>query len=340
MSKNMNAYGFGDPGEQKEMIPFEKREISKPEPNGRQLLVEVKAVGLNPTDVMTWKMKKTDDESFTVLGRDVSGVVVEIGEATELFEIGDEVFYPGTSNVQGAQADFHLIDERMVAKKPTNLDFAEAAALPLTALTAYETFFDQLQIPKNAEKPATLLIVGAAGGVGSIATQIALNNGIEVIGTASRDESRQQLKSLGVKKIIDHSKPYGEQLNELGYDAVPYVFLAANADDNIKEVSKIVSPRGHVCSILPLSQPLPKTFFGKSISFSYELMYTRSVYQTADWIRQHEYLDDLRQQVEAGNVKTTINHRYEEMNGKTLSEAYKQLMTGHTTGKIVLEHKN
>ncbi|MFC6465347.1 zinc-binding alcohol dehydrogenase family protein [Marinilactibacillus sp. GCM10026970] len=338
MSENMTAYGFEGSEEKNGSIQFEKRSIEKPAPNNREILVEVKAVALNPTDVMTWKMKKADDTSFTVLGRDVSGTVVEVGDDVTLFKVGDDVFYPGTSNVQGAQADYHLIDERMVALKPKNLNFAEAAALPLTALTAYETFYDQLTIPKNSEEKPLLLIVGAAGGVGSIATQIALNDGIDVIGTASRDESREHLRSLGVKKIIDHKKPYEPQLKEFGINSVDYIFLAANADYNIKEVSKIVSARGHVCSILPLSEALPMSFFSKSVSFNYELMYTRSVYKTEDWIQQHNYLDELRKEVEAGNIHSTINHRYEEITEQTLSEAYDQLMTGHTNGKIVLEH--
>ncbi|MFJ1628187.1 zinc-binding alcohol dehydrogenase family protein [Marinilactibacillus psychrotolerans] len=340
MSEKMTAYGFGHPGDKSNSPIFEEKTIDKPKPHGRQILVEVKAVALNPTDVATWQMKKEDDDSFTVLGRDIAGIIVETGDHVELFKEGDEVFYPGSSNVQGAQADYHVIDERMVALKPDNLDFAEAAALPLTALTAYETFYDRLRIPENSNEPVTLLIIGAAGGVGSIATQIALNDGIHVIGTASRDESREHLAHLGITKIINHKKPYQPQLKEFGIDTVDYIFLASNADENIKEVNKIVSPQGHVCSILPLRTPLPMSFFSKSVTFSYELMYTRSVYEASDWIKQHNYLTQLKTHIESGNLKTTINHRFHSMNSENLTKAYEQLMTGHTIGKIVLEHHN
>lgn len=335
----MTAYGFTNPGDKSKSPNFEKKKINKPTPSAKQLLVEVKAVALNPTDVATWQMKKEEDDSFTILGRDVAGIVKEVGDQVEPFKVGDEVFYPGSSNIQGAQADYHVIDERMVALKPDNLDFAEAAALPLTALTAYETFYDRLNILKNSDDPSTLLIIGAAGGVGSIATQIALNDGIHVIGTASRKESRDHLTSLGIEKIINHKEAFKPQLKELGIQTVDYVFLASNADDNIKEVGKIVSPQGHVCSILPLRTPLPMSFFSKSVTFSYELMYTRSVYEAQDWIKQHKYLTELKENIEAGKLKTTINHRFDAMNSETLKKAYEQLMTGHTNGKIVLENK-
>lgn len=338
MSEKMTAYGFSKPGDTSKTPIFEETQLEKPQPSAHQLLVEIKAVGLNPTDIMTWKTKK-DDDTFTVLGRDAAGIVREVGDDVTMFKPGDEVYYPGSSNIQGAQADFHVVDERMVALKPDNLDFAEAAALPLTALTAYETFNDRMHLPKQSEQTAALLIVGAAGGVGSIASQIALQDGIRVIGTASREESRNHLKDLGVTEIINHKENFKPQLEELGIESVDYVFLAANADQNIEEVSKIISPQGHVCSILPLSNPLPKSFFGKSVSLSYELMYTRSVFETTDWIKQHEYLTELKEKVESGAIKTTLNHRFDKMNTETLSKAYEQLMTGHTNGKIVLEHQ-
>lgn len=337
MSKKMVAYGFTDPGDTSKAPTFEKTEVNRPEPSGRQLLVEVKAVALNPTDVVTRAMKK--DDSFMILGRDVSGIVVEAGENSSLFNPGDEVFYPGTSNIQGSQSEFHLIDERMVAKKPKNLDFAEAAALPLTALTAYEAFLDRLKIFQSDKKPneTTVLIVGAAGGVGSISSQIALNYGFNVIGTASREESYTFLKKLGVKHIINHKEPYQDQLIKLGMDTVDFVFAASNVDKNIDQIAKIIKPQGHVCSIVPLTKPLPNKFFAKSVTFSYELMYTRSIFETEDWIKQHEHLTELKNQIEQGNLKTTINHRFNPLNAENLSKAYAQLMTGHTVGKIVLE---
>lgn len=339
MEKMMKAYGFENPDKKQALPTFEKREVPVPDISGKELLVEVKAVGLNPTDLATRMMKKQDDASFTVLGRDVSGVVVSVGPDVTLFKEGDEVFYPGTTTVQGAQADFHKIDERMVSLKPKNLCFAEAAALPLTALTSYEVIHDRLRLFDVADDPSdvTLLIVGAAGGVGSIATQLALNYGFNVIGTASREESVSHLKNLGVKQVIDHMNPYGEQLKEAGADPIDAVFLAAKSDENIKEAAKVVKPQGQLCTLLPLSEPLPMTFFGKSLTISFELMYTRSVYQTADWIKQHEYLTELKNQVEQGFIQTTLTKRFDQLNEQTLTEAYGLLQSEHTIGKIVLE---
>ena len=340
MSKKMYAYGFTDPLKNQDLPVFEKRECPVPEAQGREIVVEVKAVGINPTDLATRLMKKSSDDSFTILGRDVSGTVISVGPDVSLFKEGDDVFYPGTSNVQGAQADYHKIDERMVSLKPKNLSFAEAAALPLTALTSYEVIHDRLNLFDISEDPSktTLLITGAAGGVGSIAIQLALNYGFEVIGTASREESSNHIQNLGVKHVIDHTKPYQKQLDQLGIKTIDAVFLAAKSDENIKEAAKVVKPQGRICSLLPLSEPLPNPFFAKSLTMSFELMYTRSVYQTDDWIRQHEYLTELKNQVEQGFITSTLSKHFDRMNEDTLKEAYTLLQSEHTIGKIVLEH--
>ncbi len=341
MPKKMYAYGFVDPKHDEDLPTFEKKELEIPQPNERELLVEIKAVALNPTDLATRSGKKATDDSFTVLGRDAAGVVVETGPDVELFEVGDEVYYPGSPTVAGTEADFHLIDERMVGLKPNNLSFSEAVALPLTALTAYEVIHDRLQLFNFEKDPEdiSLLIVGAAGGVGSIASQIALNYGFNVIGTASRDESREYLKNLGVTTIIDHHQPFEEQLKEQNDDSVDAVFLAVKADENIKEAANVVKPQGRISTLLPFSDRLPNKLFSKSITLSYELMYTRSLYQTEDWIKQHEYLMELKEQVEAGNIVSTKTKYFPEMNEKTLTDAYKLLQKEHTIGKIVLEHQ-
>ncbi|MCC5895579.1 MAG: zinc-binding alcohol dehydrogenase family protein [Alkalibacterium sp.] len=340
MTHVMKAYGFYDPKKEQDLPPFEEEELPVPEPKKRELLVEVKAVALNPTDFATRMMKKSSDDSFTILGRDVAGIVVSTGEDVTLFKEGDEVFYPGTPNNEGAQADYHIVDERMVSIKPKNLSFEEAAALPLTALTSYEVIHDRLKLFSLADKPSdvTVLIVGAAGGVGSIACQLALNYGFNVVGTASREESTEHVKSLGVNFVIDHTKPFKDQLKEHGLTTIDAVFLAARSDDNIKEAARVVKPQGQLCTLLPITKPLPGAFFGKSLTLSYELMYTRSVYGTDDWIKQHEYLTELKNQVEQGFITSTLSTVFEEMNTETLTEAYRQLQTEHTVGKIVLKH--
>lgn len=339
LTDKMIAYGFYDKGDPSHAPSFEKIEIDRPTPKDRELIVEVKAVSINPTDVVTRAMKKEEDTSFTILGRDIAGVVVEKGEQVELFDVGDEVFYPGTSNIQGAQAEYHKIDERMVAKKPRNLTFAEAVALPLTALTGYEVLLDRLDVFHYEKSPqdTTILIVGAAGGAGSIATQIALNYGFNVVGTASREESRDYLKELGVQHIINHREPYKDQLEKIGLGTIDFVYAASTTDKNIDEIANIIRPQGRVCSIVPLTKPLPHKFFAKSVTFSYELMYTRSIFKEEDWIKQHEHLTELKNQVEQGTIQTTLSQRFDPLNAENLTKAYEQLMTGHTTGKIVLE---
>ncbi|WP_161879404.1 zinc-binding alcohol dehydrogenase family protein [Alkalibacterium sp. MB6] len=340
MKKKMTQFGFTVPQLDQDLPTFERRTVPVPEPTGRQLLVEVKAVSVNPTDLATRAMKKENDNSFTVLGRDVSGTVVASGPDSDLFKVGDDVFYPGSTNLEGTMADYHVVDERMVAMKPRNLTHAEAAALPLTALTSYEVFHDRLSLFETGQKPeeTTLLIVGASGGVGSIASQIALNYGFRVIGTASREDSINHLKKMGLKHVINHKEAFKEQLEELGIESVDAILLAAKADDNSKEAGKVIKPQGRICSLLPLKQPLPMSYFGKSIQFSYELMYTRSVYETPDWIKQHEYLTELKNQVEQGLIKTTLSKSYLEMNEDTITDAFTALKTGHTIGKIVLNH--
>ena len=302
--------------------------------------VEIKAVSVNPTDLATRSQKKPEDDSFTVLGRDAAGVVVATGAEVELFEVGDEVYYPGSPTVEGTQADYHLIDERMVALKPKNISFPEAAALPLTALTTYEVLHDRLQLFQWDKKPEeiSLLIVGASGGVGSIATQIALNYGFDVIGTASREESFEYVKELGVKTIVNHSESIEDQLKEKGYDYVDAVFLAAEADKNIKAASAVVKPQGRISTLLPFSEKLPGKLFSKSVTLSYELMYTHSLYETKDWIKQHEYLSELTKEIEKGNIRSTMSKHFKAMNEETIKEAYELLQSGHTVGKIVLEH--
>jgi len=338
MNKQMTAYGFSKAQDPETLSAFEKKTLDVPTPKEREIVVEVKAVSVNPTDLASLAGK--NDDEFMVLGRDIAGIVRETGDAVEFFKEGDEVFYPGTPTVQGAQADYHLIDERMVALKPSNLTFPEAAALPLTGITALETIYDRLQLFGQADnhEDLNLLIYGAAGGVGSIASQLALHYGFNVIGTASREESTSHLHQLGVETVLDHSKDLSEQLEENNIDSIDAIFLAVKANENIEEASKIIKPQGRICSILPIEEPLPVRLFNKSVTFSYELMYTPSLYQVKDWVKQHDYLTELKNLVEEGKIQTTMAEHYEEMNEETLRQAYDQLSNEHTVGKIVLEH--
>jgi NADPH2:quinone reductase len=276
---------------------------------------------------------------LTIIGRDTAGVVVEAGEGCTLFNVGDEVYYAGTTIAQGSHSEFHLVDEQLVGKKPKSLDFAEAAALPLTSITAWEAYFDRLGISHQQEDNAgkSILIIGAAGGVGSIATQLAKFVGLTVIGTASRPETKEWAMQHGADYTINHGEPFEPQIKELGLAGVHYIFCLTNVDDHMSNMAKVILPQGKICSILPTQKPLAIALFSKSVTFAYELMYTRSMFHTDDMVAQHELLDRLADLIDAGKIKTTMTERLSPINSANLENAYGKLMSGRTIGKIVLE---
>lgn len=340
MSKEkMAALGFYKPGLKTAAPDFARVEIERPKAAGRNLLVEVRAVSVNPTDLKTRDAKQEDDTSLTIVGRDAAGVVVEVGEDCSLFQVGDEVFYAGTSNIPGSLSEVQLVDERIVGKKPKNIGFPAAAALPLTSITACEALFDRLGASREAadNKGKVILIIGAAGGVGSVATQIAKIAGLTVVGTASRPESREWALDHGADQIINHHEPFEPQLEALGISGAHYIFCLTNVDDHMENMSKAILPQGKICSILPAFKPLHPALFSKSVTFSYELMYTRSVFQTDDMISQYYILMQLADWVEQGKVRSTMTKHLTPLNPETLKEAYENLLTGRTIGKIVVE---
>lgn len=337
--ERMTAFGFYKPNSKEEPQNFERLELDKPKASGRDLLVEVRAISVNPTDLRTRDAKPETDDSLTIVGRDVAGVVVETGEDCSLFEVGDEVFYAGTNNRPGGHSEFHLVDERIVGKKPASLDFAQAAALPLTSITAYEALFERLGISKDAAQNSgkTILIIGAAGGVGSIAVQMAKLAGLTVVGTASRTETVEWAKEHGADYTINHHEPFEVQLEKLGISGVNFIFCLTNIDDHMSDMAKVILPQGKICSILPAQQPLDGALFSKSVTFVYELMYTRSVFQTDDVIEQHRILNRLAEWVDDKKIRSTMTQHLTPINVANLKEAYGNLLTGRTIGKIVLE---
>ncbi|WP_088008984.1 zinc-binding alcohol dehydrogenase family protein [Indiicoccus explosivorum] len=338
-SEMMKAIGFRKPGSIEEPMDLEMIEVERPKPEGRDLLVQVKAVSVNPTDLRTRDAKKKEDDSFTIVGRDAAGIVVETGGDCTLFRPGDEVWYAGTSNRPGSQSEYHLVDERIVGRKPKNLDFAQAAALPLTSLTAYEAFFERLGLPEDPEanKGKTVLIIGAAGGVGSIATQIAKLAGLTVIGTASRLQTTEWANEHGADHVINHKVRFAPQLKEIGFDSVDFIFCLSAPDEHMANMAEVIAPQGRICSILPVFQALDRQLFMKSVTFAYELMYTRSVYQTKDMIEQHKFLDKLADWADEGKIETTKTEHFTPISPVTLKEAYANLLTGRTIGKLVVE---
>ncbi|HEY0522772.1 MAG TPA: zinc-binding alcohol dehydrogenase family protein [Stellaceae bacterium] len=340
----MKAVGYRKP------LPISDREslldldLPKPRPAGRDLLVAVKAVSVNPVDVKVRAAVAPPDGEAKILGWDAAGVVEAVGPEATLFKPGDEVFYAGSIDRPGTDAEFHLVDERIVGPKPRSLGFAEAAALPLTSITAWEMLFDRFGIRQgaaDAEKGRSLLIVGGAGGVGSMAVQLARQlTGLTVIATASRPETTEWVKELGAHHAVDHAKPLPEQVRSLGLDGgVDYVFATTTAGgSHFPAIAEIVAPQGKVGLIDdPPESPDIRLVKRKSVSVHWEFMFTRPVFRTADMIRQHELLAEVARLVDGGVLRTTHAETLGRIDAATLRRAHAAIETGRTRGKLVLE---
>ncbi|ARO29375.1 Zn-dependent alcohol dehydrogenase GroES-like protein [Rhizobium sp. NXC14] len=313
-------------------------DLPMPEARGHDLLVEIKAVSVNPVDVKVRAHSAQPADELKVLGWDAAGVVKAIGADVTLFRPGDEVFYSGVISRPGSNAEFHLVDERIVGKKPRSLDFAAAAALPLTSITAYETLFDRLKVQDPIAGPArSILIIGGAGGVGSIAIQIARSlTDLTVIATASRPETQDWVKALCAHHVVDHSKPIAPQVAALGIGAPGFVFSTTNTDSHIGDIVEAIAPQGRFALIDD-----PKTldivpFKRKAISIHWELMFTRPLYGTPDMIEQHKLLNKISELVDAGQIRTTLTETVGPINAANLKKAHAMVESGRMKGKAVL----
>ncbi len=282
---------------------------------------------------------KAEGGTPVVLGWDAAGIVVATGPEATLFKPGDAVYYAGALNRPGTNAEFHLVDERIVGKMPLSLDFAAAAALPLTGLTAWEMLFDRLGITRGAAASGkSLLIIGAAGGVGSIMTQLARRlTGLAVIGTASRPETREWVREMGVHHVIDHSRPLAPQLRESGFPEPDYIVSLTHTDQHFTEIASVIAPQGKF-GLIDDPQPFDiKLLKRKSVSLHWELMFTRALFATADMIEQHRILTELARLVDQGAVRSTLNEHYGHINAANLRRAHGRIESGRARGKIVLE---
>ena len=316
-------------------------EIERPVAQGHDLLVEIKAVSVNPVDTKV-RAHGADETEPKVIGYDAAGIVVEVGDHASLFSVGDEVYYAGAINRSGSNSDFQLVDERIVAKKPQRLTFSEAAALPLTTLTAYEALTDRLQLTFDAKSnlDKTMLIIGAAGGVGSIATQLANKAGLTVIGTASRPETVEWAKTHGAHHTINHHEYFRAQLEQLGYHYVDYIFCLNATDQHFDAMVDVIAPQGKICSIVETDQNLNLSALQqKSATFVWEFMFTRSLFQTADMIRQHEILTQVATWFEEEKLETTVTQTLIGLNAANLKEAHRLVESGKTIGKVVVERR-
>ncbi len=314
-------------------------EAEKPVPQGRDLLVEVKAISVNPVDTkVRMRAAPKDGEPPKILGYDATGVVAATGPDVTLFRPGDAVWYAGSIVRAGTNSEFHLVDERIVGHKPASLDFARAAALPLTSITAWEVLFDRFGIAREGGAGQSLLIVGGAGGVGSIAIQLATRlTKLKVIATASRPETQSWCKELGAHHVIDHSKPMAEQLKAIGLRFVDYIFGVTHSDQHFDAIADVIAPQGKFALI---DDPKPFDFAklkGKSASLHWEAMFTRSTFQTPDMDAQHKLLNEVAAMVDAGTIRTTVAENVGRINASNLKRAHAMVESGRMRGKVVLE---
>ena len=314
-------------------------EAAKPEPTGRDIRVAVKAVSANPVDTKVRKRAAPPAGETKILGYDAAGIVDAVGPDVSLFKPGDEVFYAGSILRQGTNAEFHLVDERIVGRKPVTLSFAQAAALPLTSITAWELMFDRLgAVPGRSVDPRTLLITGGAGGVGSILIQLARRlTGLTVVATATRPESQAWCRDLGAHAVIDHARPMKEQIEALKLPPVALVASLTFTEQHYKAIAELMAPQGKFGLIYEPSEFSISPFKGKAISIHWESMFTRSSFQTADMIGQHHLLNDVADLIDKGVLRTTLDQSFGTINAANLKKAHALLESGKSRGKIVLE---
>ena len=335
----MRAVGIREAGDASRL---EDVELPDPTPEGRDLLVEVRAVSVNPVDTkLRTRQGPAEGEDVKVLGWDVAGVVRRVGPDATAFSVGDEVWYAGSVTRPGANSELHLVDERIVSRKPATLGFAQSAAMPLTAITAWELLFDRLGVQRNVGEGRVLLVVGAAGGVGSILVQLAKKlTKLRVVGTASRPESKQWAKDLGADEVIDHTQPLVPQLRELGIEGVELVAALTHTDQHYDQLVEALAPQGRIGIIddpeggldaSPLKQ--------KSGSLHWEFMFTRSSFETEDMAEQGRILDLVARLVDDGTLRTTTDGDTEPkpINAANLREAHEFIESHRAVGKVVLE---
>lgn len=314
-------------------------ETAKPDPKGRDIRVAVKAISVNPVDFKVRKRAVPPEGEHKILGFDAAGVVDAVGPDVSLFKPGDGVFYAGSIQRPGTNSEFHLVDERIVGKKPASLSFAQAAALPLTSITAWELLFDRLgAVPGKSLDPRTLLITGGAGGVGSILIQLARRlTGLTVVATATRPESQKWCLDLGAHAVIDHGRPMKEQIEKLKLPPVGLVASLTFTEQHYKGIADFIAPQGKFGLIDDPSEFNVAAFKGKAVSVHWESMFTRSSFQTPDMIAQHHLLNDVADLIDKGVLRTTLDQTFGTINAANLKRAHALLESGKSRGKIVLE---
>jgi zinc-binding alcohol dehydrogenase family protein len=330
----MKAIGYTRAGPVDVLVDFE---APTPSPGPRDLLVSVHAVSVNPVDTKVRRQNEPPSGETNVLGYDAAGIVKAVGSQASLFKTGDEVFYAGAINRSGTNAEYHVVDERIVGPKPKTVSFAEAAALPLTAITAWEMLFDRLRVPYGVKKPAgTLLVLAGAGGVGSIMIQLARKlTGLTIIVTASRPETLAWVRKMGAHHVVNHHQPLPHAIRALDIQYVDYIAAATTTPTQFPEIAEIIAPQGHVVLIDDFNERI-MPLKAKSVTVSWEMMFTRSLFQTADMEAQHRLLREVSELIDAGVLKTTLTDEIGPINATNLRRAHSLIESGKAIGKTVL----
>ena len=318
-------------------------DIPTPKAIGRDVLVKVDAISVNPVDAKIRMRARPEKGEPKILGYDAVGTVIEAGDSCELFKQGDKVYYAGDMNRQGSNAEYQLVDERLVGKAPQSIDSAQAAALPLTSLTAFEMLFDRLQIDTKRAfqtKDNTLLITAAAGGVGSVMIQLvkALCPEVKIIATASRDESAKWCKQMGADFVINHKLGIAKEFERIGINGVSHIASISHTHEYFDDFINVIEPQGKICLIDDPATALNlQALKQKSVSLHWELMFTRSLFQTDDMIRQHHILNQVTHLIDEGKIKSTMGQHLGNISLSNLKKAHQLIETNTSIGKLVLE---
>lgn len=335
----MKAIGFTETGPIDLPDALVEREVPDPVASGHDLLVRVEAISVNPVDAKV-RGGAPSHGPLHIVGFDAVGTVEALGEQVTRFRAGDRVWYAGSIKRAGSNAELQLVDERIVGPAPERLSAADAAALPLTTLTSWEMLFDRLDIRRPVPVDnRTILIIGGAGGAGSIAIQIAKRvGGMTVIATASRPETRAWCEAMGADYVVDHSKPLAEEVAALGIGAPGFVYSTTQTAHHFPQIMELIAPQGRLGVISGIGEATrPDPLSGKSITLCYELMFTRSNFETPDMAEQHRILREAAQLADAGILRTTRTEHFGRITADNLTRAHAAIETGKTIGKIVLE---
>ena len=318
-------------------------EVPTPEPDRRDLLVRVKAVSVNPVDVKVRSRQTTVEKQPKIIGWDAAGVVEGVGSEVSLFKKGDHVFYAGDITRPGCNSQYHVVDERIVGRKPTSLSFEQSAAMPLTTITAWEALFDRLGVEKDASAVSgekSVLVIGGAGGVGSIAIQLAKKvAGCKVIATASRDATAEWCRQFGADDIINHHGSFAEEFKRISADEVDYILCFNSTEKHIQNMADVIKPQGKICTIVETKDNQPvniNAFQAKSVGFMWELMFTRPMFKTPDMQAQHDLLCETARLLDDGVLKTTMAEHYGPLTPENLRKAHGKIESGSMIGKLVL----